>query len=141
MRHDCWVRCARSILCVLVLAGCADEGHGSEDTKGPMAQGVLSLAPGVTADGYNGIAIWLLWPNDWQSAGSMALPATWPVSYYAGGGFGDGPTGAYTVRAWLAYDEHEMEPTLGAPHRDATVMIACNHGCVVAADVPLELTQ
>lgn len=108
----------------------------------------MSLGAGVTAAGYQHLAIFLDKPDGYSVGGDYPLPAAWPAQFGVGGGFGTGPIGTnpYVVRAWLAAAAEETEPGAGEPHAQTTVMISCSvlregwpPSCGAVLDVMLEL--
>jgi hypothetical protein len=114
---------------------------GLRDPQAPGARGTVALAAGLTADGYTYVAVRMTPIGVEQERGlDLALPTEWPLEFFVGGGLGGSQVSDWTVRAWLATDDGEPDPRLGAPHDEAAIDTYCSAGnCQVASDVALEL--
>jgi hypothetical protein len=70
----------------------------------------------------------------------QALPATWPATFYAGGGLGVPPDTSFTLSAWLATQPGTTAPEAGAPHATMDLQFHCTQdGCSAIDGLSLTL--
>jgi hypothetical protein len=136
------------LACAAALApsgACASDEmpSGLFDPQAPGARGTVALAAGLTTDGYTRVAIRMT-PVGVEQERRVDLPlaAEWPLEFFVGGGLGGSQVSDWTVRAWLATDDGEPDPRLGAPYDEAAIDTHCAGGnCQVVSDVALELVR